>query len=177
VIVAVLDHEVLDEQITQAREHLQINPAITTQQRLNFEMSVRSLPRSRLPASADPQLEKPEQQPEPQPAALVTKPRPSSPGQRPVSNGKIPIAQYSPLAASGGYSQGRMSAWQGIANYFNPRRLYLNQIWEERRQAWLDNAANNMYFWAILGIVIFDREPVVQRLAARRDKPYHLGDG
>jgi type IV secretory pathway VirB4 component len=46
VIVAVLDHEVLDEQITQAREHLQNDPAITTQQRLNFEMSVRNLMQS-----------------------------------------------------------------------------------------------------------------------------------
>jgi type IV secretory pathway TraG/TraD family ATPase VirD4 len=43
VIVAVLDKEVLDEQIAHAREHLQNNPAITTQQRLNFEMSVRNL--------------------------------------------------------------------------------------------------------------------------------------
>jgi hypothetical protein len=46
VIVAVLDHEVLDEQITQAREYLQNNPAITTQQLLNFEMSVRNLMQS-----------------------------------------------------------------------------------------------------------------------------------
>jgi TraM recognition site of TraD and TraG len=46
VIVAVLDREVLDEQITQAREHMQNDPAITTQQQLNFDMSVRNLMQS-----------------------------------------------------------------------------------------------------------------------------------
>ncbi len=105
---------------------------------------------SEAPAPALPDLQEPDQQPEP-PAAPVPKPPHSGPqtGRWPASNRKIPMEQYSPLAASGGYAQGRMSPWQAIVNYFNPRHLNLNQIWEERRQAWLDNAANNMYFWAI----------------------------
>jgi hypothetical protein len=98
-----------------------------------------------------PQVAEPDQQPEPPPETTVPKPRRPGPqlGHRPVSRRKIPLSQYSPLAAAGGYSHGDMSPWQAIVNYFNPRHLNLNQIWEERRQAWLDNAANNMYFWAI----------------------------
>jgi hypothetical protein len=46
VMVAVLDQEVLKEQIEAAREHLRDNPAISTQRRLNFEMSVRNLMQS-----------------------------------------------------------------------------------------------------------------------------------
>ena len=46
VIVAVLDQEVLKEQIEAAREHMRDNPAISTQRRLNFEMSVRNLMQS-----------------------------------------------------------------------------------------------------------------------------------
>jgi hypothetical protein len=48
-----------------------------------------------------------------------------------------------------------MSPWQAIVNYLNPRHLNLHLIWEERRQAWLDNAANNMYFWAIFWGALF----------------------
>jgi hypothetical protein len=50
---------------------------------------------------------------------------------------------------------GGMSPWQAIVNYLNPRHLNLHLIWEERRQAWLDNAANNMYFWAIFWGALF----------------------
>jgi Type IV secretory system Conjugative DNA transfer len=46
VIVAVLDLEVLREQIEAAREHMLGNPSISTQRRLNFDMSVRNLMQS-----------------------------------------------------------------------------------------------------------------------------------
>jgi Type IV secretory system Conjugative DNA transfer len=46
VIVAVLDQEVLAEQIKKARQHIQEDTSITMQRRLNFEMSVRNLMQS-----------------------------------------------------------------------------------------------------------------------------------
>jgi hypothetical protein len=46
VIVAVLDQEVLAEQIKKARQHIQEDTSISMQRRLNFEMSVRNLMQS-----------------------------------------------------------------------------------------------------------------------------------
>lgn len=43
VLVAVLDRQVLDEQIETARQRLRTDTSVTTQRRLNFEMSVRNL--------------------------------------------------------------------------------------------------------------------------------------
>lgn len=59
----------------------------------------------------------------------------------------IPRAQYSPLAAAGGYAPRGISPWQAIVNYFNPRHLNMGEIFAERKQAWLDNALYNQYFW------------------------------
>ena len=59
----------------------------------------------------------------------------------------IPRSQYSPLAAAGGYAPRGVSPWQAIVNYFNPRHLNMGQIFAERKQAWLDNALYNQYFW------------------------------
>ena len=68
-----------------------------------------------------------------------------------------PAAQYSPLAAQAGYWREQKSPWQTIIDYLNPRHLNLGQIWEERRQAWLDNVATNEYFWyayCVTGLLI-----------------------
>jgi hypothetical protein len=46
VIVAVLDQEVLAEQIKKARQHIQEDASISMQRRLNFDMSVRNLMQS-----------------------------------------------------------------------------------------------------------------------------------
>ena len=59
----------------------------------------------------------------------------------------IPRAQYSPLAAAGGYAPRGVSPWRAIVNYFNPRHLNMGEIFAERKQAWLDNALYNQYFW------------------------------
>ena len=70
---------------------------------------------------------------------------------------RTPAAQYSPLAAQGGYWRDRRSPWQTVVDYFNPRHLNLGQIWEERRQAWLFNVAYNQYFWyayCVTGLLI-----------------------
>jgi hypothetical protein len=58
-----------------------------------------------------------------------------------------PAAQYSPLAAQGGYCRHQSSPWQMVVGHFNPRHLNLGHLMEERRQAWLDNVATNEYFW------------------------------
>jgi hypothetical protein len=47
----------------------------------------------------------------------------------------------------GGYAPRGISPWQAIVNYFNPRHLNMGQIFAERKQAWLDNALYNQYFW------------------------------
>ncbi|HZQ54944.1 MAG TPA: hypothetical protein VFB14_22280 [Bryobacteraceae bacterium] len=46
VIVAVLDREVLAEQIKKSRQHIQEDTSISMQRRLNFEISVRNLMQS-----------------------------------------------------------------------------------------------------------------------------------
>jgi len=58
-----------------------------------------------------------------------------------------PAAQYSPLAAAGGYARSGVTPWQAIVNYFNPHHLNMGQLFAERKQAWLDNALYNQYFW------------------------------
>src|SRR5262249_36767015 len=58
-----------------------------------------------------------------------------------------PAAQYSPLAAAGGYARPGVTPWQAIVNYFNPHHLNMGQLFSERKQAWLDNALYNQYFW------------------------------
>jgi hypothetical protein len=58
-----------------------------------------------------------------------------------------PAAQYSPLAAAGGYGHSGVTPWQAIVNYFNPHHLNMGQLFAERKQGWLDNALYNQYFW------------------------------
>ena len=85
--------------------------------------------------------------------------RPVTPRTQPYQHqqNQPPLGQYSPLAANGGYLRGGGSPWQAIVNYFNPHHLNMGKLWEERRQAWLDNAAVNQYFWYcfwVTGILI-----------------------
>jgi hypothetical protein len=81
------------------------------------------------------------------PAANQLHPPPSPSQQYRPAPARIPAAQYSPLAAQGGYDQYRRSPWEAIVHELNPWNLNLGQVWEQRRQAWLDNAATNRYFW------------------------------
>jgi hypothetical protein len=100
---------------------------------------------------------------EPKPQSTVTEPTPhldSSPAPvgperraappansyRPTQK-RPPAAQYSPLAAAGGYGHPGVTPWQAIVNYFNPHHLNMGQLFAERKQAWLDNALYNQYFW------------------------------
>jgi hypothetical protein len=81
------------------------------------------------------------------PSARQSQPPPSPSQQYWPAPKRIPATQYSPLAAQGGYDRYRQSPWEAIVHKLNPWNLNLGQIWEQRRQAWLDNAATNRYFW------------------------------
>jgi hypothetical protein len=100
---------------------------------------------------------------EPRPRSTVTEPTPNQDGSaapvrperraappahsyRPTQK-RPPAAQYSPLAAAGGYGRPGVTPWQAIVNYFNPHHLNMGQLFAERKQAWLDNALYNQYFW------------------------------
>jgi hypothetical protein len=67
---------------------------------------------------------------------------------------RVPAAQYSPLAAQGGYSRARSSPLDAMVHALNPRDVNLGAMWEERRRAWLENAGANRYFWYSFGATI-----------------------
>ena len=91
-----------------------------------------------------------EQTPSPDGSPVPVRPtrRAASPAYsyRPTQK-RPPAAQYSPLAAAGGYGHPGVTPWQAIVNYFNPHHLNMGQLFAERKQAWLDNALYNQYFW------------------------------
>jgi hypothetical protein len=64
---------------------------------------------------------------------------------------QAPAAQYSPLAAEGGYSHARTSPLEAIVHTLNPHDVNLGAMWEERRRVWLENAGANRYFWYSFG--------------------------
>jgi hypothetical protein len=66
----------------------------------------------------------------------------------------VAAAQYSPLAAQGGYSRARSSPLDAMVHALNPRDVNLGAMWEERRRAWLENAGANRYFWYSFGATI-----------------------
>ena len=70
------------------------------------------------------------------------------------SDQRVPAAQYSPLAAQGGYSRARSSPLHAMVHALNPRDVNLGALWEERRRAWLENAGANRYFWYSFGATI-----------------------
>jgi hypothetical protein len=70
------------------------------------------------------------------------------------SDQRVPAAQYSPLAAQGGYSRARSSPLDAMVHALNPRDVNLGAMWEERRRAWLENAGANRYFWYSFGATI-----------------------
>ena len=84
----------------------------------------------------------------PEPARQMPRaaPSPKGYGYRPMQKAP-PAAQYSPLAAAGGYGPTGVTPWEAIVNYFNPHHLNMGQLFAERKQAWLDNALYNQYFW------------------------------
>jgi hypothetical protein len=93
-----------------------------------------------------------EQTPSPNPDDSTPPVRPTRRAEQPAyryrpTQKRPPAAQYSPLAAQGGYWRPQTSPWQMIVDYFNPHHLNMGQLFEERKQNWLDNALYNEYFW------------------------------
>jgi hypothetical protein len=82
------------------------------------------------------------------PARQVPRAAPSPKGYsyRPTQK-RPPAAQYSPLAAASGYAHSGVTPWQAIVNYSNAHHLNMGRLFAERKQAWLDNALYNQYFW------------------------------
>src|ERR1051325_2813834 len=64
---------------------------------------------------------------------------------------QAPAAQYSPLAAQGGYSHAHTSPLEAMVHALNPHDVNLGAMWEARRRAWLENAGANRYFWYSFG--------------------------
>jgi len=75
-------------------------------------------------------------------------------GRHQESDQRVPAAQYSPLAAQGGYSRGRTSPLEAMVHALNPRDVNLGAMWEERRRTWLENAGANRYFWYSFGATV-----------------------
>ena len=67
------------------------------------------------------------------------------------SDAQAPAAQYSPLAAQGGYSHAHTSPLEAMVHSLNPQDVNLGAMWEARRRAWLENAGANRYFWYSFG--------------------------
>jgi hypothetical protein len=69
------------------------------------------------------------------------------PGQTAVERPAYGIQNYSPLAAAGGYKRQRQTFWEFWWHRFNPRNINYGAWIEQRRQAFLDHAGANRYFW------------------------------
>jgi hypothetical protein len=74
--------------------------------------------------------------------------------RRQESDQRVPAAQFSPLAAQGGYTRGGTSPLAAMVHALNPRDVNLGAVWEERRRVWLENAGANRYFWYSFGATI-----------------------
>ncbi|MGA2119561.1 MAG: hypothetical protein ABSH56_33040 [Bryobacteraceae bacterium] len=97
--------------------------------------------------------------PQDQPSAPVSSQQQQAPAQpqrrrRQESDQRVPAAQYSPLAAQGGYTRGGTSPLDAMVHALNPRDVNLGAVWEERRRVWLENAGANRYFWYSFGATI-----------------------
>ena len=69
----------------------------------------------------------------------------TQPGYHPTgpnheSESTAPVARYSPLAAQGGYADGRTSPLEAVIHTLNPHDVNLGEAWERRRRQWLENA-------------------------------------
>jgi hypothetical protein len=81
---------------------------------------------------------------------------PAQPGIRghQESDHRVPAAQYSPLAAKGGYSDGGTSPLAALVHALNPHAVNLGAMWEQRRRTWLENAGANRNFWYSFGATV-----------------------
>jgi regulator of replication initiation timing len=57
-----------------------------------------------------------------------------------------PAAQYSPLAAQGGYRGQKVSWYEALFRSLNPKNIDWGMSWERRRSIFLENSIGNKYF-------------------------------
>ena len=101
------------------------------------------------------------------PAQGQQQPGPGQPNatqqQQPVPNANsprsarpVPAAQYSPLAAQGGYRGSRMTWYEALFHSLNPKNVDWGMSWEQRRSIFLENSIGNKYFMytAALSLVL-----------------------
>ena len=94
---------------------------------------------------------------QPQPAAPQAPPQ--QPGQPNLGNSKAaptgsaprsvrpsPAAQYSPLAAQGGYRGHGMTWYDALFRSLNPKNIDWGMSWEQRRSIFLENSIGNKHF-------------------------------
>lgn len=85
------------------------------------------------------------QQPETgQPGAVQQQPLPYAYPSR--SAQPAPAAQYSPLAAQGGYRGQKMTWYEALFRSLNPTNIDWGMSWERRRSFFLENSIGNKYF-------------------------------
>jgi hypothetical protein len=79
--------------------------------------------------------------------------QPSAVPQQPVPNAypsrsarPAPAAQYSPLAAQGGYRGQKMTWYEALFRSLNPKNIDWGMNWERRRSIFLENSIGNKYF-------------------------------
>ncbi len=79
--------------------------------------------------------------------------QPSAVQQQPVPNAypsrsaqPTSAAQYSPLAAQGGYRGQKMTWYEALFRSLNPKNIDWGMSWEHRRSIFLENSIGNKYF-------------------------------
>ena len=85
------------------------------------------------------------QQPGPaQPGTVQQEPLPYAYPSR--SARPAPAAQYSPLAAQGGYRGQKVTWYEALFRSLNPKNIDWGMSWERRRSIFLENSIGNKYF-------------------------------
>ncbi len=72
--------------------------------------------------------------------------KPALTGSAPHSVRPSPAAQYSPLAAQGGYRGHGMTWYDALFHSLNPKNIDWGMSWEQRRSIFLENSIGNKYF-------------------------------
>ena len=72
--------------------------------------------------------------------------KPAPTGSAPRSVRPSPAAQYSPLAAQGGYRGHGMTWYDALFHSLNPKNIDWGMSWEQRRSIFLENSIGNKYF-------------------------------
>jgi DNA-binding transcriptional MerR regulator len=81
-----------------------------------------------------------------QPTEAVQPRNPSAAAAKATSRPAVPAAQYSPLAAQGGYKGRRMTWYEALFRSLNPNNIDWGMRWERRRSIFLENSIGNKYF-------------------------------